>query len=234
MMPFATSDRALPLAIDVRASFLLVQARWKPNGPRRDGAAGIRLAPIVDLHRRAPPAMDSINAQQPEKNHEDVSGKNAVERIQAAVKKSDTCFFCTAVSAGGSGATRPMSVQDVDDQGNLWFLSAKDSHKNREIARQPDVRLFFQGSGHAGFLALTGTATISTDKKKIEELWEPIVKTWFTGGKDDPRITVIRVKPTGGYYWDNKHGALIAGAKMLVGAATGKTLDDSIEGRVTP
>lgn len=177
--------------------------------------------------------MDSINAQQPESNHEDVSGKNAVERIKAAVKKSDTCFFCTAVSTGGSGGTRPMSVQDVDDHGNLWFLSAKDSHKNREIAQQPDVRLFFQASEHAGFLALTGTATISTDRKKIDELWEPIVKTWFTGGKDDPRITVIQVKPSGGYYWDNKHGSVIAGAKMLVGAAMGRTLDDSIEGRVT-
>jgi len=178
--------------------------------------------------------MDSINAQQPEDNHEDVSGKDAVKRIKAAVKKSDTCFFCTAVSTGGSGGTRPMSVQDVDGKGNLWFLSAKDSHKNREIAQRPDVRLFFQGSEHAGFLVLTGTASISADKKKIKDLWEPIVKTWFTGGEDDPRITVIRVQPTGGYYWDNKHGSVIAGAKMLVGAAIGKTLDDSIEGRVAP
>ena len=53
--------------------------------------------------------MDSINAQQPEKNHEDLSGKNAVERIRQTVKKTETCFFCPAVSRGGStGATRPM------------------------------------------------------------------------------------------------------------------------------
>jgi hypothetical protein len=35
-----------------------------------------------------------------------------------------------------------------------------------------------------------------------------------------------------GYYWDTKHGAAIAGAKMLVGAAIGKTLDDSVEGQL--
>jgi len=40
------------------------------------------------------------------------------------------------------------------------------------------------------------------------------------------------VEPTDGYYWDNKHGNTIAGIKMLLGAATGKTLDDSIEGTV--
>lgn len=178
--------------------------------------------------------MDSINAQQPERNHQDVSGKEAIRRIRDTVKKSDTCFFCTAAGTGGSGGTRPMSVQDVDEEGNLWFLSANDSRKNREIGERPDVRLFFQGSEHAGFLVLTGQATISSDRQKIHELWEPIVKTWFTEGEDDPRITVIRVQPTGGYYWDNKHGSLVAGAKMLVGAAIGKTLDDSIEGRVLP
>ena len=52
--------------------------------------------------------------------------------------------------------------------------------------QQPDVRLFFQGSDHAGFLALTGTATISTDKQKIKKLWEPIVKTWSPAAKMTP------------------------------------------------
>ena len=126
-----------------------------------------------------------------------------------------------------------MSVQEVDAAGTLWFLSASDSHKNLEIAQDPAVRLFFQGSEHSGFLTLTGKATVSTDKNKIKELWKPILKTWFTGGVDDPRITAIAVSPSSGYYWDNKHGNAVAGIKMMVGAAIGKTLDDSIEGRVT-
>ena len=79
-------------------------------------------------------------------------------------------------------------------------------------------------------MTLTGRARITRDRRKIREPWSPILKTWFTEGEDDPRITVIAVSPTGGYYWDNKHGKAIAGIKMMVGAAIGKTLDDSIEG----
>lgn len=177
--------------------------------------------------------MDSINKNQPEDNHENLSGPGAIERIREVVKKTESCFFCTAVSAGsGSGATRPMSVQKVDDAGTLWFLSASDSHKNAELAEHPAVRLFFQGSEHSGFLTLTGTATVTRDRKKIKELWEPILKTWFTEGEGDPRITAIGVAPSGGYYWDNKHGNAVAGIKMMIGAAIGKTLDDSIEGRL--
>jgi general stress protein 26 len=123
-------------------------------------------------------------------------------------------------------------VQEVDDSGNLWFLSADDSHKNEELQRNPNVRLYFQGSTHSDFLLLTGTATASRDRARIKELWKPLMKTWFTEGEGDPRITVIKVAPSEGYYWDTKHGMAVAGIKMLVGAATGKTLDDSIEGTI--
>jgi hypothetical protein len=59
-----------------------------------------------------------------------------------------------------------------------------------------------------------------------------MIKVWFTEGKDDPRITVLKVEPQEGYYWDTKHGNAVAAVKMMIGAAVGKTLDDSIEGQL--
>lgn len=176
--------------------------------------------------------MDSINRNQPEDNRDDLNGPKAVKKIRELVKEAQTCFFCTAVPSGESSASRPMNVRDVDDDGTLWFLSANDSHKNLEVGIDPSVRLYFQGSPHSEFLMLTGHATILVDKAKLKELWSPVLKTWFTEGFDDPRITIIKVTPTDGYYWDNKHGNAIAGVKMLIGAAIGKTLDDSIEGTI--
>jgi general stress protein 26 len=178
--------------------------------------------------------MDSINREQPEHHREHLSGSRAVERIEDTVAKAQTCFFCTAAGGGSSSGVRPMSVREVDDAGNLWFLSAADSHKNQELAADPHVDLYFQGSPHSDFLHLTGEATVWRDRERIKALWSPVIKTWFTEGVDDPRITVIKVTPTEGYYWDNKHGSAVAGVKMLIGAAIGKTLDDSIEGKVQP
>ena len=174
--------------------------------------------------------MDSINRNQPEENHLDLFGSVAIDKMKELVDKSPTCFFCTAEATDGPHGARPMAVQKVDDAGNFWFLSADDSHKNLELAEDPSVRLYFQGSAHSDFMLINGVATISRDRAKIDELWNPIIKTWFTEGKDDPRITVIRVTPTEGYYWDSKHGSAVAGIKMLIGATVGKTLDDSIEG----
>lgn len=174
--------------------------------------------------------MDSINKNQPEENLRNLNGSEASGKIKEMVDEAQTCFFCTSQQRSHSTGTRPMSVQKCDDDGTLWFLSANDSYKNQEIAMDSKVDLYFQGSAHSNFLHLIGDASISEDKEKIKELWQPILKTWFTDGVDDPRISVIKVSPREGYYWANKHGDMVAGIKMMIGAAIGKTMDDSIEG----
>ncbi|MEO7522650.1 MAG: pyridoxamine 5'-phosphate oxidase family protein [Ferruginibacter sp.] len=176
--------------------------------------------------------MSSINDQQEETNHEDLHGSIAVKKIQDLAEKNKTCFFCTAIGEGNCFQTRPMSVQKVDDEGSMWFLSASDSHLNSEIQADNNVQILFQGSAHSDFMNLVGVAGISRNKEMIDALWEPIYKTWFTEGKDDPRITVIMFAPKEGYYWDNKHGNAVAFVKMTIGAMMGKTMDDSIEGKL--
>ena len=176
--------------------------------------------------------MDSINRNQAETNHLDLTSADAVAKIKELVAAAETCFFCTQNKDAPLMPTRPMSVQKVDDEGNLWFLSAVDSQKNAEITADPSVTLYFQGSAHSDFMQLQGEVTTTTDKAIIKELWKPIIKTWFTGGVDDPRITALRFQPSAGYYWDTKHGIAIAGVKMVIGAVLGKSMDDSIEGRL--
>jgi len=176
--------------------------------------------------------MDSINKNQPEDNYQNLVGEEGLIKMKALVEKASVCFFCTKITDNEPFCTRPMSVQKVDDEGNLWFLSASDSHKNAEIDEDPAVQLLFQGSDYSDFLNIYGRAEISHDKRIIKELWKPILKTWFTEGENDRRITVIRIKPFEGYYWDTKHGVAVSFIKRLVGAAIGKTLDDSMEGEI--
>lgn len=178
--------------------------------------------------------MDSINQNQPEDNFKDLIGQEALDKIKELTKSAGAGFFCTKITTGEAFTTRPMAVEKIDDNGNFWFLSASDSHKNRELATDPSVQMLFQGSSYSDFLTLYGKATISTDKQKIEELWDPSMKTWFTEGKDDPRITVIKFTPTDGYYWDTKNGMAVAMVKRAYGAIVGETYDDSIEGAVKP
>lgn len=159
----------------------------------------------------------------------DLKQNEAAEKIQALAKELETCMFGTYGT--GRLKLRPMSVQQVDNEGNIWFLSDKNSNKNNEIEVNNEVDLIF-GGGHEKFLAVHGMAEISYDKQKIKELWEPVVKIWFKQGVDDPNISVIKVSYEDGYYWDNKHGKMVVLAKMAASLVTGKTMDDGIEGRL--
>ncbi len=178
--------------------------------------------------------MDSINKNQPEDNFKDLIGKEALDKIKELAKTAGSCFFCTKITTGQAFDTRPMAAQKIDDSGNFWFLSANDSHKNEELKQDPAVQLLYQGSSYSDFLSLYGYATVTTDKAKIDELWDPSLKTWFTEGKDDPRITVIQFTPTEGYYWDTKHNMAVGLVKRAYGAVVGETYDDSIEGNIVP
>lgn len=177
--------------------------------------------------------MNSINQNQPEDNLKDLSGHEGVQKVRELVEINNTCFFSTQNDNSPSAGTRPMTVQEVDDNGNLWFLISNDSFTYQELQANPKVKLYFQGSAHSDFLYIEGNASMSRDKEKIEQFWSPIIKTWFTEGKDDPRITVVKIQAAHGYYWDNKHGNAIAAIKIAAGALLGKTLDDSIEGKIT-
>lgn len=176
--------------------------------------------------------MDSINQQQQEENRRNLHGDEALAKIKELCENK-SCFFCTNITTGRAFDTRPMHVQKIDDKGVFWFLSASDSLKDKELQKDSAVQLLFQGSAYSDFVNIYGHASITKDKGKIDELWEPIYKTWFTDGKDDPRISVIALTPEEGYYWDTKHGKLVSFVKQIAGAIAGKTLDDSIEGTLT-
>ncbi|MGY4385848.1 general stress protein 26 [Pedobacter sp. UYP24] len=176
--------------------------------------------------------MDSINKNQPEHNRENLFSTAALEKIKEIISQTDTCFFCTEPALGPSNGVRPMSIQEVDDEGNLWIVISNDSNTHQEIHSDSRVKLYFQASKHSDFLYFTADAQLVHDKAKVKSLWSPLMKTWFTEGEDDPRIALVKIVPSDGYYWDNKHGDFVAGIKMMVGAAIGKTLDDSIEGKI--
>jgi general stress protein 26 len=164
-------------------------------------------------------------------DHKDLKDSSAVQKIKALAENIKTCMFCT-YDNNGELNSRPMSAQKIDDQGNLWFLSDKTSEKNHEILANSKVELFFSAP-HDQFLTLHGHATISYDREIIKELFTPIVKVWMPEGEDDPNLSVIKVTPDEGYYWNNKHGKVVAVAKMTIAFVTGKTMDDGIEGTLS-
>ncbi len=163
---------------------------------------------------------------------QNLKNKAAIEKI-IELAKDQTCLFCTFTGEFAINA-RPMSTRAVEEDGTVWFFSSKQSNKNREIGNKNKVQLLYGDPGKSDYLSVEGNAVITEDKNKIDELWTPIIKTWFQEGKDDPNLTLLKVTPAEAYYWDTKHGKMVSFAKMMASIVVGKTMDDGIEGKLNP
>ncbi|MFD1712794.1 pyridoxamine 5'-phosphate oxidase family protein [Ottowia sp. GY511] len=163
----------------------------------------------------------------------DLSGSNAGKKIREIAKDTRTCMFHTDVT-NFPGDSRPMSLQEADEDGTCWFISSTDSEKNRDIAKDDRVVLTFQNEGKMSYLSLSGTATIHKDKGTIDKYWTDFANAWFDG-KDDPRVSILKVVPRAGHYWETKNGKIVAFAKMSFAALTGSDVDDGgIDGALKP
>lgn len=155
----------------------------------------------------------------------------AIEKMKE-LANNKICMFCTRQN--GEIITRPMDAQQVDDEGNLWFMSRRGSDKNNQVDADNWVYLLFMDTGKQHYLSLTGRAEILVDKKKTEEIWDSFAKAWFKGGKDDPEITLLKVVPQDGHYWDTKNGSFISLMKIALATVSGKEMDGGIEGDLMP
>ena len=163
----------------------------------------------------------------------DLNHKEAIDKLKSLVDEITICLFCTDLKTGDGSTCRPMSAIKVCDQGNIWFFSEKDSDKNKAIALDKNVQLFFSHPAKGSYLVVNGEAEIILDKTKIEDLWTPVAKIWFKEGKDDPTISIIKVNPSKAYYWDTEGNQMINLLKMIASVATGKNLITSDQGALT-
>lgn len=123
----------------------------------------------------------------------------------------------------------PMSTKEVDSEGNIWFLSNRNSEHNTNIESDSSLQLIYAKPNDMEYMVVFGHASILTERTIIEKYYGKNDDIWFNG-VDDPNITAIKVVPEEAYYWDAKTGKIATLFKMGVGAVTGKKQDLGEEG----
>jgi len=156
-----------------------------------------------------------------------------MEHFISLLKQFDTVMLVT-LNSEHKFHGRPMAVASVEPDGRIWFLSGKDTAKIHEIELDSHAYITAQ-DGDSAFLTLTGRASLIDDRSKVHELWDETYKVWFPGGKDDPDIELISVRPEYGEYWDttggNKAKYLWEATKAYISGTTPE-IDDSQHDRV--
>ncbi|MFG1922599.1 pyridoxamine 5'-phosphate oxidase family protein [Cryptosporangium sp. NPDC048952] len=141
-------------------------------------------------------------------------------KVSALIKSSGRIGMLTTTAPDGTLTSRPMALQEVEFDGDLWFFAERVSRKVAHLAAHPQVNVTV-GSGST-WVSLTGTATLDDDTTKKKELWNAAVEAWFPNGPDDPGVTLIKVNGESAEYWDTPGGRVASLLSFAKAKATGK------------
>ena len=147
----------------------------------------------------------------------------AIAKLKSLLEGIDFCML-TTIDRGHLRA-RPMSTQELDDDGDLWFFTSDRTHKIDEIEADNRVNAAYSNPDDNVYVSVSGAASIVKDQAKIEELWNPILKAWFPDGLDDPTLCLLKVSVEEAEYWDSPNSKLVQIAGFVKALVTGRQID---------
>lgn len=143
-----------------------------------------------------------------------VVNQEAVEIVKDIIKDVETAMFST-ISEGGINS-RPMQTQDIEFDGDLWFLTKRDTSKYAEIMANPNVNIAYVGKS---YVSIRGTAEVVEDVERKKALWNAAYEKLLQTSYDDPNMILIKVNTDTAEYWEtgNKTKTVKAFFKKMVG-----------------
>jgi general stress protein 26 len=148
----------------------------------------------------------------------------AIEKLNVLINDIDFAML-TTVDTDGVLRSRPMSTQKSEFDGTLWFFTSDRTHKIEEIESDNRVNASYAKPEDNVYVSVSGTATITKDRAKMEELWNPILKAWFPDGLDQPDICLLKVDVEQAEYWDSPSSTLVQIVGFVKALVTGKRAD---------
>lgn len=125
-------------------------------------------------------------------------------------------FMMLGLDGARDGHTQPMTAQFEHETGPIWFFAARDNSLIEAMGQGHRAIATYTAKGHDLFASVHGDLVIDNDEATIDRLWNPHAAAWFEGGRDDPKLTLLRLDAEQAQIWLNSSSAL-AGIKRLLG-----------------
>lgn len=99
---------------------------------------------------------------------------------------------------------QPMTAFAEKDTGQIWFFTYKDTDLAEQVAQGGQAMFVFQADKL--WACIGGQLTLSHDAERMDRFWNPVVAAWYPEGKDDPRLTLLRLDAADAQVWISEAG----------------------------
>ncbi len=125
------------------------------------------------------------------------------------------------------GHARPMTAQIEKPRSPIWFFTVKDNGIVQNLANGNRAIATFASKGHDLFATVHGIVRLDNDRATIDRLWNRFVAAWYQGGKDDPKLALLRLDAEKAEIWLDG-SSLVAGIKLLLGVDPKQDYKDNV------
>lgn len=150
--------------------------------------------------------------------------EEAIEKLNGLIEKIDFAML-TTIDTDGVLRSRPMSTQRAESDAELWFFTSDKTHKTEEIEKDNRVNVSYAKPEDNVYVSVSGTASITKDRAKMEELWNPVLKAWFPDGLETPGICLLKVDVEQAEYWDSPSSTIVQAYGFVKALVTGKAAE---------
>lgn len=157
--------------------------------------------------------------------------QESIDKFKKLTEGIDFCMLTTI--SGGQLRSRPMSTQEMDENGELWFFTSDQTHKVDEIEADSRVNAAYSKPDDNTYVSVSGRGSISKDRQKIEKLWNPVLKAWFPKGLDDPNLALLKISVEEAEYWDSPNSTIVQLAGFVKALVTGQQAKGGEHGKVS-
>lgn len=156
--------------------------------------------------------------------------EESIEKLNGLIEDVEIAMLTTM--DGDVLRSRPMQTQEAAFNGDLWFFTSTETHKTDEIEKDNRVNVAYSSPAQNTYVSVSGTASLVSDKEKIEELWNPILTAWFPKGLDDPTLILLKVSVEQAEYWDSPSSTVVKIAGFVKALVTGEPAGGGDHGKV--
>jgi general stress protein 26 len=147
------------------------------------------------------------------------------DKLRQAIQSDRTLML--GLDGVEDGHARPMTALVEGERGPIWFFTARDSALVQHLRQGHRAIAAFSSKGHDLFASIKGTLTLDNDRAVIDRLWNPFVAAWYEGGKDDPKVALLRLDAEHAEIWLNA-SSLLMGVKIMLGVDPKQAYQDNV------
>lgn len=125
------------------------------------------------------------------------------------------------------GHARPMTAQVENERSPIWFFTSTDNGIVQKLGEGDRAIATFASKGNDLFATVHGKLVVDNDRAVVDRLWNRFVAAWYPGGKDDPKLTLLRFDAEKAEVWGDA-SSIVAGIKMLLGMDPKKEVKDKV------